>query len=246
MSRSLSLRHPIAARRARFDSRSYRQNISRTMTRCFLLVLPALLLGRSAVLTAQMAPDSGAFVIRHGKDTVATEHFTRTATRLEGTLQLHNQSRTSERYSAVVAPDATLCLIEVTVREGSDSGSVRAKVRQRARVIFKEDSAAVDEVGDAGLVTRVFGTELGAMPYLNLSFVLLEQAVRRAQMANGGSQVPFFNLGGGQTLVAKLGPLPGDSLRMDIGDTRLHLRLDKQGRLLGGRIPVQNLVVDRE
>jgi hypothetical protein len=63
----------------------------------------------------------------------------------------------------VIAPDATLPLIEVTVREGVDSGPVRAKVVQRARVIFKEDSAAVDEVGDAGLTTRVFGTREGAM-----------------------------------------------------------------------------------
>jgi hypothetical protein len=94
-------------------------------------------------------------------------------------------------------------------------------------------------------VTSVFVTEEGAVPYLNLSFALLEQAVRRARTANGGAQVAFFNLGGGQTLVAKLAPMVGDSLRMDIGDTRIHLKLDQQGRLLGGRIPVQDLVVDR-
>ena len=45
--------------------------------------------------------------MRRGQDTVAMEQFTRTATRLEGTLHLRNSSRTSERYSAVVAPDAS-------------------------------------------------------------------------------------------------------------------------------------------
>ena len=199
-----------------------------------------------AWLRAQVASDSGAFLVRHGRDTVATERFTRTATKLEGTLTLRNTARTSERYAAVVAPDATVPLIEVTVQEGADSGSTRARVVQRARVIFKEDSAAVDEVGRAGLVTRVLGTEPGAIPYLNLSFALLEQATRRARVANNAPSVPFFNLGGGQTVVAKIARVGTDSLQLDIGDIRFHLRVDDQGRLLGGRIPVQGLVVDRQ
>jgi hypothetical protein len=206
----------------------------------------ALILGLPGALAAQAATDSGSFVVRHGRDTVAIERFTRTATKLEGTLSLRNKKATSERYSAVVAPDATLPLIEVTVREGTDSGIPKVRIVQRARVIFKEDSAAVDEVGEAGLVTRVFGTERGAVPYLNLSFVLLEQAVLRARAANGGSGVPFFNLGGGQTVAATISPLGGDSLRLDIGDTRIHLRFDGQGRLLGARIPLQNVVVERK
>lgn len=211
-----------------------------------VLAAATLIFGLSIDAAAQATADSGAFVVRHGRDTVATERFTRTASRLEGTLALKNPKRTSERYSAVVGPDATLPLIEVTVREGVDSGSSRARIVQRARVIFKEDSAAVDEVGEGGIQTRVFGTEVGAIPYLNLSFALLEQAVRRARAADGGAQVAFFNLGGGQTLIAKLSPLGVDSLRLDIGDTRIHLRMDAQGRLLGGRIPVQDLVAERQ
>lgn len=202
--------------------------------------------GVPGALPAQASADSGAFVVRRGPDTVAVERFIRSPTSLQGTLELRDARKTSERYSAVVAPDGTLPLIEITVREGRDSGASKAKVIQRARVIFKEDSAAVDELGQAGLATRVFETEQGAVPYLNLSFALLEQAVRRARLANGGSQVAFFNLGGGQTLVAKFSPLGSDSLRLDIGDTRIHLRLDGDGRLLGGRIPAQDVVVERE
>src|SRR3954447_10636721 len=112
-----------------------------------LFALSAILLLSAVSLPAQdAAADSGAFVVRRARDTVAIERFTRTATKLEGTLTLRNTARTSERYSAVLAPDATVPLIEVTVQEGADSGSSRARVVQRARVIFKEDSAAVDEV----------------------------------------------------------------------------------------------------
>jgi hypothetical protein len=210
------------------------------------LAAATLVLGFPRGAAAQATADSGAFVIRHGSDTVATERFSRTANHLEGTLAFRNPNRTSEGYSAVVAPDATLPLIELTIREGVDSGGTKARIVQRARVIFKEDSAAVDEMGNAGIQTRIFGTEVGAVPYLNLSFALLEQAVRRARAANDGSQVAFFNLGGGQTLIARLSPLGVDSLRLDIGDIRIHLRMDTKGRLLGGRIPVQDLVAERQ
>jgi hypothetical protein len=209
-----------------------------------LLFVTALVLS-PGLLQAQTPADSGSFVVRHGRDTVAVERFTRASIKLEGTLALRNSRKTSERYTAVIAPDGTLPMIEVTVREGVDSGPMKAKIVQRARVIFKEDSAAVDEVGNAGLMTRVFGTEQGAVPYLNLSFALLEQAVRRAGVSQPGSQVALFNLGGGQTLIAKLSPLGKDSLKLDIGDIRYHLRVDSRGRVLGGRIPVQDVVVDR-
>jgi hypothetical protein len=196
------------------------------------------------LLPAQVVSDSGTFVVRHGRDTVVTERFTRTDTKLEGTLSIRNAKRTSQRWTAVVGPDATLPLIEVTVREGADSGQA-ARVAQRARVIFKEDSVAVDEVGGEGIRTRLFATERGAVPYLNLSFALLEQAVRRSRTTPHTTQVAFFNLGGGQTVSAKLSPLGSDSLTLDIGSVQYHLRVDSAGRVLGGRIPAQGVVAER-
>ena len=210
-----------------------------------LLLAVIALISTGGDLLAQAAADSGSFLVLRGRDTVATERFVRTPTRLEGTLIIRNDKRTSERYTAVLAPDGSVPLIEVTVQEGADSGASRPRIVQRARVIFKEDSAAVDEIGRSGLVTRVMGTESGAIPYLNLSFALIEQAVRRARAANHGSSVPFFNLGGGQTLIARLSSVSSDSVRMDIGDTRFDLRLNGDGRLLGARIPRQNVVADR-
>src|SRR5918994_7474269 len=156
-------------------------------------------LAAPATANGQGVSDSGTFVTRRGSDTVATEQFARTATRIEGTLALRNAKRTSQRWTAVIAPDAALPLIEVTVREGTDSAGRSAPVTQRARVIFKGDSAAVDDVRGNGIQTRLFGTQPGAVPYLNLSFALLEQAVRRARVAPVRTEVPFFNLGGGQT-----------------------------------------------
>jgi hypothetical protein len=196
------------------------------------------------------APDSGAFVIRHAADTVAIERFTRTPTGLTGTLEIRNSKSTSQSYKAVVAPDASVALIEVTVKE-RPMNEAGTRVVHSARVIFKEDSAAVDDMSQHGLQTRVFGTERGAVPYLNLSFALLEQAVLRSRAPGAaGGIVPLFNLGGGQggggkTLDAKVSPLGGDSLLVAIGQVEFHLRVDQAGRVLGGRIPAQDVVVER-
>ena len=208
--------------------------------------LLALLLMSALPATAQTVADSGTFVVRHSGDTVATETFSRKETTIQGTLALNNFKHTFQRYTAVLAPDASVPMIDVTVREDADSGRVKAKLVQRARVIFKEDSAAVDAIMGQAIETRVFGTQAGAIPYLNMSFALLEQAIRRSR-ANGATpgQVPFFNLGGGQTLNGTLKPVGSDSMALAIGGVEFRLKVDPQGRVLGGAIPKQDLVVDR-
>jgi hypothetical protein len=195
---------------------------------------------------AQTAADSGTFVVRHSGDTVATETFSRRETSIQGTLALNNSNHTFHRYTAVLAPDASVPMIDVSVREDADSGRVKAKLVQRARVIFKNDSAAVDAVIGQSIETRVFGTQAGAIPYLNMSFALLEQAIRRSRAAGATpGQVPFFNLGGGQTVSGTLKPVGSDSIALAIGDVEFRLKVDPQGRVLGGAIPTQDVVVDR-
>ena len=208
--------------------------------------LLALLLGSTLPAAAQAVADSGTFVVRHSGDTVATETFSRKETTIQGTLALNNSNHTFHRYTAVLAPDASVPMIDVSVREDADSGRVKAKLVQRARVIFKEDSAAVDAIIGQSIETRVFGTQVGAIPYLNMSFALLEQAIRRSR-ADGATpgQVPFFNLGGGQTVSGTLKAVGSDSMALAIGDVEFRLRVDPSGRVLGGSIPKQDVLVDR-
>ena len=196
-------------------------------------------------LRAQAVGDSGVFVIRHANDTVATEKFARTATALEGTLSVRNAAATSQQYKAVLAPDGSVPLIEVTVKEDADSGRAKGRMVSQSRVIFREDSAAVDEANNRGLRTFVFGTRRGAIPYLNLSFALLEQAVRQARTHGPTMEVPLFNLGGGQTVEGRVTSLGADSVSLAIGTVEFHLRVDAAGHLLGGRIPAQGVVAER-
>lgn len=216
---------------------TYLYRSTRLAALCFLI---------APTLAAQTVADSGTFVVRHGGDTVATETFSRGATSIQGTLALNNYKHTFHRYTAVVAPDASVPMIDVSVREDADSGRVKARLLQRARVIFREDSAAVDAVIGQAISTQVLGTQAGAIPYLNMSFALLEQAVRRSR-ANGAAmkQVPFFNLAGGQTVSGTLTPVGADSVALAIGDVEFRLRVDPEGRVLGGAIPQQEVLVDR-
>jgi hypothetical protein len=144
-----------------------------------------------------------------------------------------------------VAPDASVAAIEVTVRERADTAQPKPRVVQRARIIFKDDSVSVDDISNHGLQTRLFGTERGAVPYLNLSFALLEQAVRHRHAGTGPYQVPLFNLGGGQTVEGRVTSLGGDSLSLAIGQVEFRLRVDPSGRVMGGSIPSQQVVAER-
>ena len=209
------------------------------------LRLTALLLLVAPALAAQTVADSGTFVVRHSGDTVATETFSRKATSIQGTLNLNNYKHTFHRYTAIVAPDASVPMIDIQVREDADSGRVKARLLQRARVIFKEDSAAVDAVIGQTISTQVLGTQVGAIPYLNMSFALLEQAVRRSRAQRASTQVPFFNMAGGQTVSGTLTPVGKDSLALAIGEVEFRLRVDPEGRVLGGTIPAQDVFVDR-
>ncbi len=224
-----------------------------TLGFCLLLAAPGAIAAQAttrAAATAQVN-DSGTFLVRRGADTIATEEFSRSGVALEGRLLFKAHKFLSERYRVIVAPDGTVPLVEVTVRNGPDSGTVQAKFTQRTRIVFRDDSVAVDDMGGRGLRTLVLGTERGAMPYLNLSFALLEQAVRRARtLGASGAEVPFFNLSGtdrqgGQTVRGKITPVGADSIAVAIGAVEFRLKMDGQGRLLGGGIPAQDLSVER-
>jgi len=197
------------------------------------------------------AADSSRFVVLHGADTVATEQLKRTETELHGTLAFRG-ARTTELYRAVLAPDQTVPLVEVTVQEVPASSADKARVAQQARIIFRNDSVAIDDISNHGLETRVLPTQSGAIPYINLSFGLLEQAIRRAAVLGKDSvKVAFFNLsgsasqGGGATVVGTVARFAADSVSLDLGQVEFRLRVDPQGRLLGGGIPAQRLSFTR-
>ena len=213
-------------------------------------LLVAILLHAPSLAGAQSA-DSSRFVILHGADTVATEDLNRTDTELRGTLAFRG-AKTTELYRAVVAPDETVPLVEVTVREAPASSAEKARIAQQARIIFRNDSVSIDDISNHGLETRVLATQTGAVPYINLSFGLLEQAIRRAAVLGKDSvKVAFFNLtgsasqGGGATVVGTVFRHGADSVSLDLGQVEFRMRVDTRGRLVSGGIPAQQVSFTR-
>ena len=123
---------------------------------------------------------------------------------------------------------------------------MESPARQVGRVIFKDDSVAVDELNSGAMGTRLFQTDSGAVPYLNLSFAMLEQATRRAVILGGDTtRVYLFNLSGGETAAGTVTRVSPDSVTLAIGNVTFRLRVDPVGRLLGGVIPGQDVRVER-
>lgn len=207
------------------------------------IVLAALLLAP----TVAWAQDQAAFVLLRGSDTIATEQFSRDSMTLDGTLLRPGAGGARERlhYVMTFAPDGTTLLIEFAAWKVEDP--IDGKARQNSRVIFKDDSVAVDEANDrTGVNTALFQTARGAVPFLHLSAAFLELATRRASATKRDSlAVPFFNLGGGQTVTGVVRRVGGDSATVEIGSVQFRLRLDATGRILGGAVPAQHLTIAR-
>jgi hypothetical protein len=195
---------------------------------------------------ALAAQESGGFAVLHGADTVAIETFTRQDVELRGRL-LRGAAPARERvqYRATLVDDGSAPLVELSVWRGDDPETARA--RQTARVIFKDDSVAVDDAaGNGGLLTRIFPTQRAAIPYLNLSTAWMEQVTRRLLASPGDSlPVPFFNLGGGQTVTGLARRVAVDSASVRLGAIEFRFQVDPQGRILGGAVPAQGLLILR-
>ena len=206
-------------------------------------LVPVLLFVLTAPLGAQ---EQGRFVVTKGADTIAVEVAERDSVELRGTLT-RRQGRVGERvrYRATVLDDESAPLVDLSVWRIDDPEESPA--RQNVRVIFKDDSVAVDDANRwGGVTTQVMGTERAAIPYLAGSTALLELITRRAAEGPAGDTiVPLFNLGGGQTVHGDVRRFAADSVTLTIGTLEYRLRVDGTGRILGGIVAGQDLRLSR-
>lgn len=200
--------------------------------------------GLLLLLTAPVAAaQEVTYVVRRGSDTVAVETVRRTAGRLEATL-LDPGQRVRWRYAATLGPGETVVRFENSFALASDT--IGAEPRQRAELAFEGDSViAIINPGAEARVQRL-GTRAGALPFINPSFALIEQAVRRARVLGGDSvAVPLFAVSGGQTFDALVLRAGTDSVEVRIGAAVAHFRMDAAGMLASGTVPAQGLVLER-
>ncbi len=204
------------------------------------------LLAQSA---AAIPADTAGFVVMKNQDTVAIERFGRSDVTWRGTLALASKKDVADTWSLVTAPDGTVPLVEAMESQKPPDPRMKARVISRARIIVKNDSVSVDQITPNGLVTRLFASETGVVPYLNLSFGMLEVGLRQAQIAakrdSLGLVVYFFNLGGGQTVRGTLVQRTEGNAELSIGEVKFDLVMTPDGRLLSAAIPAQGLRAER-
>lgn len=199
-------------------------------------------------LLAQGAPESkplesAGFVLTRGQDTVAHEHFERFDVTWKGALILPRALDLTQQWSVVISPDGSVPLVEVTVTEEPPRPEFSPRMLTRTRLIVRDDSVAVDQMTNQGLVTRVLPTEPGVRPYLNLSFALLELALQAAP-AGPEATITFFNLDGGQTAKGTLRRHANGTATLLLGTTEIALDLDGS-RIRSARIDSQGLRATR-
>jgi uncharacterized protein len=195
--------------------------------------------GRTAQAGARRAQEAAErFVMTQGSDTIAEERFTRGAGEISAQL-LMRQLQMVQTYTADVTADHRVSRLEMEVRP--TSAAPGSAPLQHAVLTWDGDTALV-QLGE-NAAPQKFASEKDALPFINLDWAMLEEAVARARAT--GAAVPMFAVAGARTLHLGVTPLPGDSLLLDLGGIAVRAQMDDGGHLLGAVIPAQQVSVQR-
>lgn len=179
------------------------------------------------------------FVLRSAGDTIAVEQVRRSPGRLEGEL-LFRTGNQRWHYVAATGADGLIRSLDNEFRFASDPSAGPA--RQSAHLEFLGDSVIVTLLPPATGIQR-FGSTRGALPFINPSFGLLEQAMVRArQQGRDSLNLPFFALSGGQTFAVQVRVRP-DTVLMSLNGVATLLFPGNDGLIRGGAVPGQGLTL---
>jgi alpha-beta hydrolase superfamily lysophospholipase len=188
---------------------------------------------------AQQQPGTESFITRRGADTVAVERFTRTPARLESELAI--KGAPVQRFTAELAPNALVPRLEYSAQPAGASAPL-----VRATFVFRGDSVLASVSAPGAPPEQRFAPGAGAMPYVNLSTALLEQLLRRAAARGGDSVgIPLISIESGQAINAMVRRFGTDSATVKLATVELRFRTDASGRVLGGSVPTQGIVIER-
>jgi uncharacterized protein len=193
---------------------------------------------------ALSAQDSGTFVHRVGRDTVSIERFAWHEGRLEGDLQFRVSPW--HAYQLELTEEGQVTSFAVTVR--SPFAPVDYQPLQAIHLEFYADSVLEKSTRSDLTEERRRWAGPGAVPMLYPSLALLEVATRRARRSGAHeADVSFIETGtfGQRQFTVAISWVGRDSAVLNVGGTEFRLAADADGRVLGGRVPSRNMVIDR-
>jgi hypothetical protein len=190
--------------------------------------------------TAQ-AGDRGEFTLLSGADTYAVERFTRTPNRLESELRGPSLGRI--QISAVIDPDESVP--ELTLRFWPVDAAEGDPPNQSATITMRQDTAVIAITSPPGINPQPLSSARDAFVYMNPSFALMEQMIRRARAAGGASaSFPVFLAEGGETANVSILNATTDAVTVILGPI-IDVVMDAEGHLLSASLQGQNLHVVR-
>ena len=199
----------------------------------------------AAPLAAQQAPESGAFLVRLGTDTVAAERFTRSATRLEGELVTRSPRTSYRRYAADFGLNGSVTRFEVSIpRPGAPAD---APPLQSAVATFAGDSIHLEIRRGDSLQTMAIAAGLGTMPLLGGAYAPYELLTMRSRQARRDSVIVLtYPVGGRAVSSIAIRRLGRDSVLLLTPSATFRVSLDREGRILGLRAPGTTSQVELE
>lgn len=206
-----------------------------------IFVIVALLVGWSRPAAAQGASaaseDRGAFAMLRGADTIVVERFIRTATALQGSLDIKGAPHV-EYFASLGAGNLVQSF---TLKAWAPGTAADAPPAQTIGMLVRGDTMIAQT--PAG-VQRV-PTQYGAVPVINNSLALTEIFTRRARAAGGTGVFPWLAVAGGMTISVTVAPIGGDSLLLTVANQPHRLAVDALGRINGGSIPGAGIAIVR-
>jgi hypothetical protein len=181
-----------------------------------------------AVLPAQ----TGEFLVRLGRDTLAVERYTRTADRLEGEQVVRSPRTVHRLYTATFGPGGAIERFEL-ITHNVDGGP--GPLERRAVATFSGDSVVMTIPRGDSTATMRAKAGPGALPYIGQGWGLIEEVARRARAAGSGSYaIAMVQLGDTDPLEVTVTPRGPDSMTIVLGPLGpMRARVDSQGGLLG-------------
>ncbi len=205
-------------------------------------VVAAAIAGLAPVILTAQTPDSGGFVILVGAaDTLATEIYTRRPDGVSGELIGPTLGRLV--YDVAIHPDAMMG--DLTIEFWTPGTPTDGAPNQAATIAIERDTVVVRITTPPGIQAQRLPTRTGAFPYINPSFLQIEQMVRRARVMGGEvAEFPVLLALGQETINARVVNASSDSVTIMIG-SEIHAIVDGEGRLRSASLPYQGLTIVR-
>ncbi|HSH46706.1 MAG TPA: hypothetical protein VK966_12750 [Longimicrobiales bacterium] len=199
----------------------------------------ALVLALPAAAGAQQ-PDTGTFSVLQGDAAIATETFSRTADRLETTLEITNQATLVTRSD--LAADATIRRMEIEVYGPGGEG----EPIETSAATFAGEGVTLEQPIGTVVTEEPQPAEQGSIPYVNPSPSYMEQILRRAR-AIGGDEVRVGIWMPGQPIAeTSVVAFDDGAATINLAGIVIEATTDAEGRLLGATIPAQGVTIIRE